>query len=152
MNDTHLTADDRYIIYDLKREDNSPSTIAKKIGRHPSTIYRKLGRNRGEGGYRPRQAQVLTESRLQERAEGPRIPASTWLTVEQKLRLQWSPDCISERLKREDVDVSRESIYNHIALDRKNGGSLYKKSCVTRKNGVAACLTGQNMLARFQTA
>ena len=126
MDYTHLTAEDRYTIYELKREDNSPRTIAKKLGRHPSTIYRELERNRGGKGYRPRQAQELAESRLQERAEGPRIPATTWLEVEEKLKLQWSPECISQRLKREGVEVSRESIYNHIVLDRKNDGDLYK--------------------------
>jgi IS30 family transposase len=51
--------------------------IAAEIGVHPSTISRELARNRGERGYRPKQAQQLAEER-KPRHLTTRIAQETW--------------------------------------------------------------------------
>jgi IS30 family transposase len=47
--------------------------------------------------------------------------------VEEKLKLQWSPEQISGRLKIERATrISHETIYKHIWSDKRKGGFLYK--------------------------
>ncbi len=64
MKYTHLTAEERYQIDDLRREGFSQIKIASTIGRSKSTLSRELKRNKGERGWRPRQAQQTAEERL----------------------------------------------------------------------------------------
>jgi IS30 family transposase len=59
----HLTFEERGILYRLKQEGRSKTEIAKILGRDRSTIQRELKRNSGGRGYRPKQAQRLTEER-----------------------------------------------------------------------------------------
>lgn len=55
MTYTHLTQEERYQIYILKKTGHKPSEIAKVIGWNKSTISRELSRNSGRRGYRPQQ-------------------------------------------------------------------------------------------------
>ena len=50
---THLTQDERYQIYGLKKSGMGFREIAQKTGRNKSTISRELKRNQGLRGYRP---------------------------------------------------------------------------------------------------
>lgn len=54
MDYTHLTEEERYQIYDLKREGYNQAQIAAQIGRSASTLSRELHRNAGDRGWRPR--------------------------------------------------------------------------------------------------
>jgi IS30 family transposase len=119
MNYTHLAHEERYQIYALKKAGHDQKSIAKVLGRHPATISRELGRNSGSRGYRPKQAQRLSEER---RAVNARcIDEFTWQLVDEKLQEQWSPDQISGH-----VLVSHETIYQHIYADKAAGGLLWK--------------------------
>ncbi|GAB4127800.1 MAG: hypothetical protein Fur0040_10740 [Sideroxydans sp.] len=51
MNYTHLTREERYQIYALKKAGHTQSEIAKVLGHSPSTISRELRRNRGQRVY-----------------------------------------------------------------------------------------------------
>jgi IS30 family transposase len=44
----------------------------------------------------------------------------------ERLRLDWSPEQISERLKLEGICVSHETMYEYVKTDRLAGGSLYE--------------------------
>jgi IS30 family transposase len=111
MNYTHLAYEERYQIYALKKAGHDQKSIAKVLGRHPATISRELGRNSGSRGYRPKQAQRLSEER---RAVNARcIDESAWQLVDEKLQEQWSPDQISGH-----VLVSHETIYQHYRRQR----------------------------------
>jgi len=47
--------------------------------------------------------------------------------IKENLKIGWSPEQISARLKRDHkIKISYELIYQYIDRDRKNGGSLYK--------------------------
>ncbi|MHB1621284.1 MAG: helix-turn-helix domain-containing protein [Sulfuricella sp.] len=59
MNYTHLTQDERYQIAVLHKAGHKQNAIAKLIGRNESSISREMRRNRGQRGYRPKQAQAL---------------------------------------------------------------------------------------------
>jgi IS30 family transposase len=99
--------------------------IAKMIGLHKSTISRELRRNRGQRGYRPKQAHQMALGR---REKGkPRIQEKTWSQIESKLGEEWSPEQISGWLKRNrGIKVSHERIYQYILADKQVGGNLYK--------------------------
>ena len=77
MNYTHLTRDERYQIAILRKAGHKQTDIARLMNRHPSTISRELRRNRGQRGYRPKQAQALSEARIRACSNGPRIPDET---------------------------------------------------------------------------
>ena len=56
MNYTQLTREQRYQIYALLKMGHNRTEIAAVIGKHKSTISRELSRNKGQRGYRPKQA------------------------------------------------------------------------------------------------
>lgn len=53
-----------------------------------------------------------------------RIPDTTWAVVEQRLGEEWSPEQIAGS---GEVSVSHERIYQHVAEDRRQGGTLWKQ-------------------------
>lgn len=124
-NYTQLTEAERNQIYALKQAGYQKSAIALQLGRHRSTIGRELQRNCGERGYRPKQAQQLSIQRRQEKAER-RISEEIWPIVNDLLCEDWSPEQISGWLSAtKNLQVSHERIYQHIAHDKHEGGTLY---------------------------
>lgn len=124
MTYTQLTQEQRYQISALLKTAQSQTKVAEVIGVHRSTVSRELKRNRGKRGYRPQQAQRKAESRHQKAKA--RIQRLVWELVEQRLRLDWSPEQISGRLKKSGYAISHEWIYQYIYADKKAGGDLYK--------------------------
>ena len=125
MSYTQLTREQRYQIDALMKADHDQTRIAEIIGCHKSTVSRELRRNRGQRGYRPKQAHELAVARHRA-AYRPRIAAQTWQQVEALVRQQWSPEQICGRLKLEGrASVSHERIYQHIYRDQRCGGSLH---------------------------
>jgi len=130
MDYKHLTEEERYQIDDLQREGFNQEEIAKKLGRSPSTLSRELRRNRGERGWRPRQAQLKAIKRLVARGENNARKVSDVALHYAKKHLvedQWSPQQIAGRAKLEGLPViSHETIYQRILEDKQSGGNLYK--------------------------
>lgn len=100
----------------------SQAAIARKLGRVTSTVSREIQRNSVKTGYRPVSAQ-----RLSKRAAGSRRFGKRKLVFDQvlqeyvleKLKLKWSPDEISYRLRVEypldnTMRISSEAIYQYI--------------------------------------
>ena len=126
MSYTQLTQEERYQIHALMKAGHNQIEIAMVLGRHKSTISREIQRNTGVRGYRPKQAQQLTEERRQARIQ-PRISDTTWSNVEYLLRFDWSPEQISLWLKEEcHIPVSHEWIYQYVLQDKAYGGDLYR--------------------------
>jgi IS30 family transposase len=122
---TQLTQAQRYQISVLLKIGQSQTEIAKMIGKHKSTISREVGRNQGQRGYRPKQAQQMSMNRRKKAK--PRIQEATWSLIESKLQEDWSPEQISDWLRRNtDIQVSHERIYQYIFADKRAGGSLHK--------------------------
>jgi IS30 family transposase len=119
MNYTHLTREERYQIYALKKAGHTQSEIATVIDRSVSTISRELVRNRGARGYRPKQAHNKAVERKAINARA--IDDATWQFAQEKLMLQWSPDQISNY-----ANISIETVYRRIYADKRNGGILWK--------------------------
>lgn len=124
-NYTQLTEAERNQIYALKQAGHQKSAIALQLGRHRSTIDRELQRNCGERGYRPKQAQQLSGQRRQKKAK-LRISEEIWPIVNDLLCEDWSPEQISGWLSAtKNLQVSHERIYQHVAHDKQEGGTLY---------------------------
>ncbi|MDH4284489.1 MAG: IS30 family transposase [Gallionellaceae bacterium] len=120
MNYTHLTREERYQIYALKKAGHTQSEIASVLERSPSTISRELSRNRGGRGYRPKQAQRLACDRRAINAR--RIDDATWQFAQDRLHEQWSPEQISNH-----AAISPETVYQRVYADKKAGGLLWQQ-------------------------
>lgn len=126
MNYTHLTKEERYQIRAMLSAEYTMRDIARELGRSPSTISREVRRNRGQRGYRPKQAHELAEDRARSCRCRHRITPDQWRTVERLIRLDWSPQQIAGRTRLEgSVRVSHEWIYEFIYADKLLGGDLH---------------------------
>jgi len=122
-----LTQAERYQIWALKKAGKSTKMISVELDRDKSTIYRELKRNCGGRGYRPKQAQQLSEGRKREARKAYKYTTNLRVHVESKLQLKWSPEQISGwLLKHKEAKISHERIYQHVLEDKKNGGNLYR--------------------------
>ena len=120
-----LTSGQRYQIKALLQAKQRPTKIAEIIGVDRSTIYRELKRNTGLRGYRPKQAHEKALARRQGKSK-ERIGPETWELIEEKLRLDWSPEQIANWFKKHGyVTVSHEWIYHHVYTDKRVGGNLH---------------------------
>jgi IS30 family transposase len=117
-----LSEEERIRIADLRRAGLGVRAIAAELGRSPSTISRELDRNRdpSSGRYRPFTAHRLAaERRARPRAgkivRDPRLRQF----VAERLKQRWSPEQISQALRRELPDdperhVVHETIYQAV--------------------------------------
>lgn len=123
-----LCAADRKVIHNMNQAGNSQQEIGSAIGFSQSTVSKELSRNRGGRGYRSGQAERLARER--ERGKRPRsrvVVGATRDQVEARLRSKHSPGQISRKLALEGIPVSHETIYRHVAADKKNGGELWRE-------------------------
>ena len=122
---TQLTQTQRYQISALLKIGHLQTKIAKTIGVHKSTISREIRRNRGQRGYRPKQAHQYAVVR-RDKAK-TRITDEDWGWIEELICLDWSPEQISDQLgKEQGLRISHEWIYQYIYRDKRSGGSLWK--------------------------
>jgi IS30 family transposase len=109
----------------LLKIGHNGTEIAQVLGSHKSTISRELRRNCGQRGYRPKQAHFLAISRRYHRQV--RIQPEAWKMIEDKVKLDWSPEQISGWFRRtQAVRVSHEWIYQYILMDKYRGGHLFE--------------------------
>jgi IS30 family transposase len=137
MNYRRVTYEDRLKIKAYLDVGLNQCEIACKLGFDKSTISREINRNTGGRGYRPKQAQRLSEERQDYRIEPRKMTGEIIDQIEKKLELYWSPEQISSRMKYEGLEsVSTETIYRYIYRDSKKGGQLWsylRRSRRTRK-------------------
>ena len=121
-----ITKEERILIHRWSKENKSINEIGRLLNRSPSSISREIIRNTGGKGYRPKQA----HSKAQERAKrsGRRLfTVEMELHVVECLKRGWTPDIISNRARHEGRPfVCKETIYQYIYEDAKNGGNLWE--------------------------
>jgi IS30 family transposase len=131
---THLTQEERYVISHLTCAGFSLREIARRINRHHATISRELKRNRPEydctvywyDWSHPKALKRRHKARHHRRRSSQRLVNY----VERKLKADWSPEIIAEKLRidypdDEKMRVSHETIYRWIYLEARGGGTLY---------------------------
>jgi len=115
---SHLDHRERTFIYWWRKENLSLREIARRLQRSHTSISRELRRNRWCGRhYYPRGAQMLYADRVHQRAKRYRLKSKQVRDyVHQKLRIGWTPELISGRLKQQGQlpTVCQESIYQYL--------------------------------------
>ena len=126
LNYTHLSREERYQIYALRRRGVTIAAIAADLGRHRSSIGRELGRNASAKGlYHPARAHVQAKARLSGPGNVRTIAREDWAFVVRYLALGLSPQQVSGRLWLEKkLSISPECIYLRIYKDKAAGGCL----------------------------
>ena len=112
---SQLTVDERNQFYALRKANIPMSEIADQLNRSRTTLYNELARNTGGRGYRPKQAQEYAEQRRAENIGPFKMTPDVIAYIEDKLRLQWSPEQIANYMKIDPggpgIAVSHETIY-----------------------------------------
>jgi len=94
MNYHQLTENERYQIYSLLKEGLNQKEIAENLDRSPSTIYREFNRNQGLRGYRPKQAQALSDHRRSNAFRAIKLTTEVIDWIERLIRQELSPQQI----------------------------------------------------------
>jgi IS30 family transposase len=124
---TQLTQDKRYQIYAFMKADFSQTDISSEIGVHKSTISRELKRNRGQKGYRPKQAHTMAVERRRQADKFVKMTPQVISMIEHHIRRDFSPEQVSGFLMRKhNIQISHERIYKHVLTDKETGGNLYR--------------------------
>ena len=88
---------------------------------------REIHRNRGERGYRFKQAEAKAQARQAIRSKPRKLTVPTRSKIEAKLRqMRWSPEQISGWLSEQGIKLSHERIYQMIWDDKRDGGNLWR--------------------------
>ena len=121
-----VTREERRLVYSWRRAGSGVREMARRLGRAASSISRELLRNRGQKGYRPKQAHWKATEKA--KRPGPRrFTEAVRLEAEARLKDGWTPEIIGQRARLEGrAWVCKETIYKHIYADAKNGGTLWK--------------------------
>jgi transposase, IS30 family len=118
MSYTHLSASERFQLYELReREHQSLGAIAKRLNRSKSTISRELKRNEAKKGlYLPDRAHLKMRYRRQaSKHQFMGVTPETLLEIKVRLQQFHSPEQIAGRMNREGLSgVSYETIYQMI--------------------------------------
>lgn len=128
---THLAAEARCHISGLRKAGLNDSEIARELGVHKSTISREISRNSGQRGYRPKQAQELSDQRKSHAAKigknTGKFDQGDLALVDALLKQDYSPQQISGRMKLEgELSISHETIYKRVYDDKAKGGNLHQ--------------------------
>jgi IS30 family transposase len=121
-----VTYEDRCQIYALSKGGTSQASIAGVLGLSQSTVSRELRRNRGQRGYRFKQAEAKAQARQTIRSTPRKLTVLVRNKIEAKLRqMHWSPEQISGWLSDQGIWLSHERIYQMIWQDKRDGGNLW---------------------------
>ena len=123
---TQLTQEERYHISVLCKEGFSRAEIARRLNRHPSTITRELSRNTGRRGYRAKQAQQKTLYRRHTAEKAIKLTREITRLIIERIKEKWRPEQISGWLRRIQIYISHERIYQFLLKNKRKGGKLYK--------------------------
>ena len=132
MSYTHLSYNDRYVIYHLIVHGLSYREIGRRLNRHHTTISREIKRNwKGLGRYWHESSQLEAETK-KHRSRHTRKQSCKKLYnyVTHRIRQEWSPEAIAGRLKQDypndlSMRISTEAIYQWIYRDGQANGKLY---------------------------
>ena len=125
MNYTHLSREERYQICLMKRQGHNCTQIAVELGRHRSSISREIKRNASLRGYKANAADAKAHTRQSQRRNAKEFTAQHWETVDALIRLEISPQQITNRLMLEQgFGISCETIYQRILRDKQAQGDL----------------------------
>jgi IS30 family transposase len=95
-----LSQAQRYQIEILKKAGKNQKEIAELLGVSAATISRELMRNKGQKGYRPKQAQIKADKRKKQAAKALKMTPALIILIEDRIVMDWSPEQVSWAVKR----------------------------------------------------
>lgn len=135
MHYKQLTKEERYQIYIMKQAGHAQDYIATLLGRSPSTISREINRNQGLRGYRPLQAQRLSDMRRQQAAKACKLTDNVIRWIRQLIKQELSPQQVVDYLERhKKISLHHETVYKLIYEDKAAGGSLHQHLRIASKS------------------
>jgi IS30 family transposase len=130
MSYTHITSFQRNELSGMIQVKAKQKDIAKVLNKNRTTIWRELQRNKVDNktGYDARLAKLVTkERRIKANSRFKKIDNDEWLKIyiEKKIKIYWSPEQISGRLKEDwpkdrSKHISKDTIYKFIYTERKD--------------------------------
>lgn len=128
MSYSHFTSDERNELSILLRAEIKQKEIAKLLGKSPSAISQEIVRNKLKEKYDAKIAKRKTkERRLIANQRFKKLEHNSWLQsyVAIKIKLYWSPEQISGRLKLDYPNdryshIGKDSIYKYVYAERKD--------------------------------
>ena len=119
-----LTLGQRYQLSALLQHHLSQQAMADTLGVDKSTLSRELSKNGGKDVYCPEAAQQKAFQRKRAASKFSKVDDQHRQVVEHGLRLGWSPENISCRMKVElsGKAISHTSIYRMVENDKTKGG------------------------------
>jgi len=126
----HLTQEERYTLSEELKTETPLQQIANRLGCCRQTLWRERKRNTGLRGYRPKQAHDKAMQRQQAATRQKSVRRLTGFGlayIEHLIMKRWSPEQIHGALTSLGwLNVpSHEWIYQHIYLDKREGGTLH---------------------------
>jgi len=111
----------------MRKAGNTQREIAEALGFSQTAISNELARNRGQRGYRPKQAhEKALQRQRSKRTRGRVITGEVEEQIRERLQRKHSPEQISGALRRSFGQApSRTSIYTFIEADKRRGGKLH---------------------------
>lgn len=126
MSYKHLSLEERHYIELSMKNEKTLTVIAAELGRSQSTISREVRRNRGQRGYRHKQANCMAQERHAIKEKSIKLTDEITRVIDEYIRSDWSPEQVAGRLKRDGIiALHHETIYQHILADKQAGGDLY---------------------------
>lgn len=125
---TQITLVERVLMNGYLWQGLAVTQVAKELGRHRSSIYRELARNRSrDGRYRVQQADSAAHVRRSYSRRNRRLTEQDWALVESLIEEDWSPEQVAGWLDLHGIlQISHETIYQHIWKDKRQGGRMYR--------------------------
>ena len=134
MSHKQLTQEQRYHLYEMNKMSLLQKDMATVLGVHPYTISRELKKNVGKRGEYIKGSHKLALARRKNKSKR-RISDECWQLVEGELRQDHSPEQVSIRFNYlNQPSPSPEWIYQYIANDKLQGGSLHTHLRCKKKN------------------
>ena len=129
--------EDRCQIYALSKRGSSQESIAEVVGVSQIAVSREIYRNRGQRGYRFKQAEAKAQARQAIRSKPRKLTAPTRINIKANLRqMRWSLEQITGWLSEQGIKLSHERIYQMIWDDKRDHGNLWRslRRCGKRYN------------------
>lgn len=134
MSHKQLTQGQRYHLYEMNKMSLLQKDMATVLGVHPSTISRELKKNVGKRGEYIKGSHKLALARRKNKSKR-RISDECWQLVEDRLKQDHSPEQVSIRCNYlNQPSPSPEWIYQYIANDKLQGGTLHTHLRCKKKN------------------
>ena len=105
------------------------------MNRSEATISRELRRNKGLRGYRPKQANLLAETRRKTASKAVKFTIEVQDWIKQLITKELSPEQVCDYLRIEKgVQFHHETVYQFIYKDKAEGGVLWKHLRIASKS------------------